>query len=957
LAFVIYSLVVSSYVDLHVPTAEVEQVQPTQPDPPRTELAADLPFLPEQTVFVGRQAYLTRLNAALGDAFAHRPRLVLIDGPAGIGKTALVHRFVRTAKVGSLLQASGDETETRLGFGVVEQLVAHLDAPLPDQFTGLGDPGGRQADPLAVGAALLDLLGHLQEDGPVLITVDDAHWADPPSLQALTFALRRLHFDQVLALVTTRDADDQRLPNGLRRALSAPAGLHLSLGGLTVTEVRALSRQLAEVTLTPRAAARLREHTAGNPLHVRALLEELSAEVLRDPGLPLPAPRSFTMLVLRRLAACRPETQQLVLAAAILGTSCRLALAARLAGLDDPLAALDGATAARMLEERRPEVVGCPHPLVRAAVDRDLSAAQRARLHARAAVLVDGPATALRHRIAASGGADAALAAEVAAFAQRQATAGGWLAAAEHLRAAARLDPDPAGQERHLLEAAACLLQAGEIAEAGAMRPELERCGDGPWRRYVLGYLAAASGLLDQGAKLLEDAWTACDRTREPRLAGRIAAGLMRVATLEAPGRSGARWAYRALRLAPQVGHAASALDFLLFSLCEAGHPRLGRALAARLPEPRPDGHPGELDGLFGRGTLRLWTDDVEGALADLGTVAAAYRRHGPVDFAVVSCNALADAQFRAGAWDDAITQRELGISLAEDAAQQWLIPFLRARAACPYIGRGQWEQADAYLRPPRTGSFGPHALMWLREVEAFRASARNDPEGVVAALDPVLEVAGDAPGHFGNQPGVLEWRDIYAEALTALGRLDHADRVLRPLEELATRHAHRSALVSAARARGVLEAARGQPSASEAAFRAGLALADGLRRPFTVARLELAYGGFLRRAGRRAAAAEQLAAAHARLAELDAHPWLARCKRELAACGRVLSSEPRSGRPTLTTQELAVARLAAAGLSNRQIATQLVVSVKTVEYHLGKVYPKLGVTSRTQLAARLRQD
>ncbi len=928
-----------------------------QPDPPRPDPAPDLPFLPEQAVFVGRHAHLARLHAALGDALAHRPRVGLIEGLAGIGKTALVQRFVRTAKAGSLLQASGDETETRLGLGVIEQLVAHLSAPLPDPLAALGERGGRHADPLAVGAALIDLLGHLQEDGPVVITIDDAHWADTPSLQALTFALRRLRFDQVLALIITRDADDPRLPDGLRRVLRAPAGLRLSLSGLTVTEVRKLSRQLCDVPLTPRAAARLREHTAGNPLHVRALLEELPAEVLRDPVLPLPAPRSFTMLVLRRLAACPPETQQLVLAAATLGTSCRLVLAAQLAGVDDPLAALDGAVAAHMLQERRTGVIAFPHPLVRAAVHRDLGSAQRARLHARAAVLVDDPTAALHHRIEASGGANAALAAEVAAFAQRQAATGGWFAAAEHLRAAARLDPDPTGQEHRLLEAADCLLQAGEVAETSAMRQELEACGDGARRRYVLGYLAAASGRLDQGAALLRDAWAACDPVREPDLAVRIATGLARVAALDTPGRATARWAYRALRLAPQVAHVANALDFLLLSLCEAGHPRLGLALATRLPEPRPDGHPGGVDGLLGRGTLRLWTDDLQEALADLGTAAAAYRQHGPVDFAVISCNALADAQFRAGAWDDATTQWALGISLAEDAAQQWLTPLLRARAAYPYIGRGQWQQADAHLSPPRNRSLGTQVVMWIREVEAFRAMARDEPDGVVAALEPVLKATGDGSDHFGNQPGVLEWRDIYAEALTALGRLDHADRVLRPMEELAARHARRSALTAAARARGRLEAARNRPDAAETAFRAGLAHADGLPRPFTVARLELAYGGFLRRTGRRTAAAEQLSAAHTRLAALDARPWLARCKRELASCGRVPTARHGTGRPALTAQELAVARLAAAGLSNRQIASRLVVSVKTVEYHLGKVYPKLGVSSRTQLAARLRQD
>jgi DNA-binding CsgD family transcriptional regulator len=218
-------------------------------------------------------------------------------------------------------------------------------------------------------------------------------------------------------------------------------------------------------------------------------------------------------------------------------------------------------------------------------------------------------------------------------------------------------------------------------------------------------------------------------------------------------------------------------------------------------------------------------------------------------------------------------------------------------------------------------------------------------------------ELTGDVPGRLGNQPGLLEWRDTYADVLTALGRFDEADQVLRPLEELGERHACRSALVAAARARGTLQAARGQRAAAEAAFRAGLAYARGLQRPFSIARLELACGCFFRRAGRRAAAVDQLENAHRRLLALGARPWLEQCERELAACGRALGPAPGVKWPGLTSQERAVSLLAVEGLTNRQIAMKLVLSVKTIEYHLGNVYAKLGVRSRTQLARQLTLD
>jgi DNA-binding NarL/FixJ family response regulator len=187
-----------------------------------------------------------------------------------------------------------------------------------------------------------------------------------------------------------------------------------------------------------------------------------------------------------------------------------------------------------------------------------------------------------------------------------------------------------------------------------------------------------------------------------------------------------------------------------------------------------------------------------------------------------------------------------------------------------------------------------------------------------------------------------------------ALGRCGEAEAVLRPLEALAAVRRPRSSLMVAGRARGVLEAARGHPRQAEAAFRAGLACAADLPMPFERALLEAAYGRFLCHAGRRAEAARLLEAASARFAQLGARPFLDRCRHELGACGHAVARRAAGPRATLTPQELAVARLVAAGRTNREVAAELVVSVKTIEYHLGNAYAKLGVTSRTQLTLQL---
>ena len=234
----------------------------------------------------------------------------------------------------------------------------------------------------------------------------------------------------------------------------------------------------------------------------------------------------------------------------------------------------------------------------------------------------------------------------------------------------------------------------------------------------------------------------------------------------------------------------------------------------------------------------------------------------------------------------------------------------------------------------------------------ALVAHARGEWNEVVESVDPLLHVT-YRDGTY--EPGVLPWREAYLEALVALGRLDDAESGLIPFEEVTAARGRRSAMGNAARVRGKLEAARGSVDKAEAAFLAGLRHSGAVPIPFDLAQTELAYGGLLRRAGQRGKAVEQLKSARDRLAALKAVPYLERCDRELAACGLTPVKRRGGARPgQLTPQELSVARLVTSGLTNRQVASELVVSTKTVEYHLANVFTKLGVSSRTQLAAHL---
>jgi ATP/maltotriose-dependent transcriptional regulator MalT len=921
--------------------------------------------------FVGRQTELAFLRTRLEAIHDGTPQTVLVAGAAGVGKTALLGEFLASSSH-RIVQASGDNLELRLAYGVIEQLTSGVGEPLPQRLNELSTEDAAYLDPVQIGAGLLDLLGRLQAEGPVITVIDDAHWADRESLQALAFALRRLRADRVLAILVAREDLVEWLPTSLQRLIKGPAGARLALAGLEAAELRELSVALGTGSLSRRAACRLHDHTGGNPLHARALLEELPTTTLHHNGQPLPAPRSFRKLVLARLATCPPDTEQLVVAAAVLGSRCPLNLASRVAEIKDPLAALERAIAAHLLQEQptaTERLVIFPHPLVRAAVYHDLGPARRAGLHARAARLMEAQPDALRHRVAAASGPDPRLAADLLMLADWQAKTGAWTTAADTLLAAARLTATQLEREPLVLEAIDHLLLGGAATEATAFTEQLETFSDSPQRDYVLARLAMVAGRHIEAEQLLARAWQHNELAAAPRLAAAIAEQLALYGLLHARGDAAVAWARRALAMAPPDRAAGSnLLDILTVGLVLSGRAPTALALTATLSDPAgpagpggsnpPSGGPSELDGWIGRAIARGWTDDLEGARRDLAAALAIYQhRSAPMPWALIGLGFLAEIEYRLGTWDDAIAHAELAVSLTRDSDQHWLAPFVHAVAALPLAARGAREparahvtEAAAYLQLVGTED----SMIWVATAQALLALADNDHQQVAAALQPIRRLPRWTSV---DEPGWQPWLALSAEAQTALGCDDEAEHILVPFEEFAATRGRRSTLAAAARARGSLEAARGHPEQADAAFRAGLAHVSDLSMPFDQALLETAYGRFLRHTGQRGPAAAQLEAARTRLAELDARPYLERCDRELAACGRIPSTRQPGPRATLTQQELVVARLVTAGQTNRQAAEELVLSVKTIEYHLGNAYAKLGVTSRTQLALALRQD
>jgi DNA-binding CsgD family transcriptional regulator/tetratricopeptide (TPR) repeat protein len=882
---------------------------------------------------IGRRAELARMCERLGPARLGEPGLVVIEGPAGIGKTTLLRAFLSGADDVRVLHATGEETESALSFGVLGQLFhGHAKA---------------WSDPVTAGLDLIGLLGTAEEAAPVVLVLDDAHWADGPSLAALAFALRRLGAERVLCVVVVRDV--AAVPARLGRLLTAAGTLRLPLGGLGPAELAELAEAAGGPALSERAAKSLHEHTGGNPLYCTALIAEVPGADLEEPGILLPPPRFYRLSVAQRLASCGVATRRLVEAASVLGSPCSTGDVADLAGLPDPLPPFEEAVGAGLLTEAPGLRITFPHPLVRASVYQDLPPGMRIRLHRRAADLSRDVFHRLNHRIRSAGRADPGLAAETAGYAREQAAAGRWSSAADLLLLATRLCGSARAAVRLRAEAAGALILDGRVAEARRVAEDLPA---GAERSSALGQIAASEGRLPEAVTLLTEAWDGLDAGAVPHLATRVAHQMAVLCLMTAQGSLAAEWADRALSLRPGRADVDFTTYCGLTGLGISGQVREGLALTRGLPDPAIASLP-ELDGLLGRGLLLTCTDDLPGAVRILrGVVLAAQDRSVP--FRLLARSMLGQAEFRAGLWDDALLHTETAATAGDDAGQGWLSPVCHALAALVPSARGDWDRAAEHIRRARDRitRCGLAGRAHTALAEAHLAAARADHAGVVAALEPLAAIGVHDIVH---EPGVVPWHDLLVDALVSAGEHQQARAVLDPATKLAAACGRHSVLANLERAHGNLLAAEGTPRLAEAAYLAAADHASRVDLPFDRARLDLDHGMFLRRRGRRAAATARLEAARHAFERLGALPYLRRCVRELAACGHTTTAMPRAAIVGLTPQEHAVAMLVQAGLTNQQIAAELLVSVKTIEFHLRNAFAKARVASRAELAAGLR--
>lgn len=908
--------------------------------------------------FVGREAELDELRAASEAARSGQPRTILIEGEAGIGKSSLLARFSLGLRDAIVLRASGEETELWLAYGVVAQLVAGARGAGADPPTLLAEGVAEGRDAPAVGADLVRLLGDLQDAAQVVVVeIDDLHWTDSRSARALLFALRRLRADRVLVLLTARTGQVARLGEAWPRFVAGdPQAERIGLSGLSASELVALGAELGIGELSGSAVRTLLDHTGGNPLYCRALLEEVGPEGIARARAGLPAPRALADLIVHRLQSLTVPARQLVISAGTLGRRCELAFAGALAELTDPLPALAEAVEAEIIVERDGEI-SFVHPLVHSAVYEHLTPAGRRRLHARAAELV-GAEDALRHRVAAAFGPDDRLASELEAAADvargdgRVAQAGAWLARASSITASR------GERNRLVLEAIATLLQCGEVAQAEALAPTAAAAERSARQAALLGELDLLAGRPLLAEARLTQAWETHDPSTEADVGAEAAAQLAMVCGIAGRIPEAISWARRVARAhgaAPLLRHRGQSV--LAVGLCLEGRGREGLDQLAFLP-----GHPADVaaedtDTLVRRGVVRLLLEDLDAAVGDLGTSATRLRAGVPLRYASQCLAYLAEAEYRRGDWDDAVVHGELAVTLAHDADRAWDFGYVHSFAASVPAGRGDWGVARAHVQAARQSaeSLGTaDTLTAAATAQARLSTAAEDPAGVLQACA-VARATGRAT--WCGRPERYDWRLLEVGALLAVERLGEAADALDELEAVVAAGdppSPPSAQVGAARLRGGLALARGDHIAAGKAFELAWRHAGGVRAPLPVALLEIADAQRLRAAGRRDRAIALLRSARSRVTMLSARPYVTRCDAELSACGARVAPAQEPGTVGLTRAERAVAALVAAGRTNRETAAELYVSTKTVEFHLGHIYAKLGIRSRRQLRAQL---
>ncbi|WP_030241035.1 ATP-binding protein [Streptomyces sp. NRRL S-350] len=926
----------------------------------------------------GREREQAALDELLEAARAGRSGVLLLSGEAGIGKTALLDDAVaRAGEAFRVIRAAGVEYEAELPYAGLSLLLApgldRLDVlPGPQRRAlemafGLADGGaaddgvahGRvagggpaagegHADRLLVGLATLGLLAELAADKPLLCVLDDAQWLDRASLDALLLAARRLQAEGVALLLASRTDSAANTGTSVQRRLGLP---ELEVAALAEADATRLLAQRVGAELPAAVRDRLLSEAAGNPLALTELPVTTGAQAHAPGGLPL---TSRLLIAFHGQVTGLPAATQTLLLLAAAEESGELDVvlpaAAALGVTAEHLAPAEESGLVTVTADRR---IAFRHPLLRSALLQRAPHHQKLSAHrAIADALPEGDRRTWHLALAATA-PDPDLAAALERTAVRAERRGGHGGAAAYERAA-RLTPDRDDATRRLVLAAEAATEEGELTRAEALAGEAAARTDNVLAHALLDQVRATAhfwrGSYPTAYRLLLDA---ADTGIDPSYAAR-----MLFQAFHAAWYAGEEPVAAVLdRLAALPLTDGDPLAPLARHLPAAVLPALGRPAAA-LPPVRETAEaarragaesPVDLVQLCGA-TLILGRDD---ETSDLGAeLVAEARAKGTVGVMPTLQFFLAEAELFHGRHHDAELTATEALGLARDTGQHQWVSQLTALLAYLAALDGRSDHCTD-LAATALATTGPQT--------AAPAAGLPWAQWALALLDLGQGRAGDAADRLhtlttGPHRHHVSATRAVPDLVEAAVRLGTPHRAAEPYERFArwTTAADRP-WAEALRLR--CQALLGPDELAESAYRAALDLHEAAHRPFEQARTALLYGEWLRRTRRRTDARPHLRAALETFDRLAAHPWAARARTELAATGTPAPT-PTGTRTTpqspLTPQELQIARLAAQGLTNRDIAAQLFLSPRTVAHHLYKAYPKLNITSRTELPTAL---
>ena len=918
----------------------------------------------------GRAAELGQIGRFL-DEVASRPAALLIEGEAGIGKTTLWSAGIGQARRRGwqVLTCRPVQPEAALSFSALGDLLE----PVPEaMLSGLpgpqrraldvallrAEPGPEPPDQRAVAVAFLGVIRALAQAAPVIVGVDDLPWLDRASAAVLEYAQRRLT-TQRAGLLATVATPDPPGPAASARDWFPPGQLQvLTAGPLTVAALDAVLRAKGGPPEAWPEVVEVHEASGGNPYFALELAAALGAHGRRrGASQPLPVPGTLRPLVQRRLQALSPAGRQVALVAA---AAAAPTVAAVVAACGDDQAARDGLDSAEEMGVLRidDDRVRFAHPLLRSVHYSSATARQRRQAHQRLAEVTGAAEGQVRHLALAAAGPDEQLAARLTAAAQVACLRGAAVAGAELADLAIRLTPADRVAERvqRLLDAGRLHLAAFDPEGARELLEQaIALSQPGPLRATALHHLARVIGYLEGATATLPLLRRALGEAGEgTALSAQIHRdiGFVLGVSTEKFTAAPTEQFLAAFETAARLGDEALMSQILAFQAIAEFVTGRGvrrdlteRALAMRQQAGRV---PMELRPRVLVSHVLRCSDDLAGARALLtGEYTEAVEQGAETDLPFLILH-LVELETWAGNYGLAEEYAGHGYQVALAAGAVTPMALMHAAQALILAVRGPFDEARAEAEAAidgglRSGVYYP-ALLGCHALGLVELASGN-PAGAHAMLATVTTATA---GREMVDPGWLALRPVPAdiEALIRLGDFAAAEPLLASLEERAGRLDRAWALAAAGRCRALLASAQADHDAADAALRQAFAAHGRLDMPFELARTHLAAGDVARRARRKAAAREHAAQAGSMFARLGAGPWAERAKADLARLGVT-----RTGGLALTQAERQVAGLVAAGHTNREVAAELYMGLRTVEAHLSAVYRKLGVRSRSELA------